>query len=229
MVLEDYNTKYKILYIHQKDTRDFNRGAMKNIGFLYIKETYPEDYLHITLVFNDIDTMPYTKNFLHYETTPGTIKHFYGYRFSLGGIVSITGGDFEKINGFPNFWTWGFEDNELNKRALAAKLTIDRSEFYPIMDKNIYQMKDGLIKSVNRNEFDRYISNSSEGISSISQLEYNVSDAMVDVHHFSTGVEPTPAVNMDFDIRNGSKPFGNPPIPVTQNRGRRRVSMKMIF
>jgi hypothetical protein len=139
-IMEDYSPDdYKIYYVHQCDQRDFNRGALKNIGFLYVKMTWPNDYNKITLVFNDVDTMPYTKNFLNYHTEIGCIKHFYGFTFALGGIVSITGQDFEKLNGFPNLWAWGFEDNLLNNRATAAKITIDRSQFYPFLDKNVVQ------------------------------------------------------------------------------------------
>jgi hypothetical protein len=202
--------EYKMYYIHQKDKREFNRGAMKNIGFLVVKNKYPNDYKNITLVFNDVDTMPYTKNFLNYETTTGVVKHFYGFTYALGGIVSIKAGDFERIRGFPNFWAWGYEDNLLNTRALKNNLTIDRSQFYNIMDKNIFQMKDGLQRLVNRGEFDRYLSETQEGWHSIQSLEYNINEetGFVDVSNFYTGVVANPKQNKIYDIRNGTRPFG---------------------
>ena len=39
---------------------------MKNAGFNYIKTTYPEHYQKITMVFHDIDCVPYRKNLLDY-------------------------------------------------------------------------------------------------------------------------------------------------------------------
>jgi len=209
-VLEDMQpSDYKIYYIHQKDTRDFNRGAMKNIGFLAMKAKYPNDYQNITFVFNDVDTMPFTKNFLNYHTEHGVVKHFYGYKFALGGIISIKGSDFERVNGFPNFWAWGFEDNLLQLRVLAANLVINRDQFYPIMDKNIIQMKDGLERVVNRTEFDRFIGETNEGIQSINNLQYNINDdtMFIDVNSFSTGTEPNIEQNKVHDIRNGARPF----------------------
>ena len=94
---------YEIYFSHQCDVRTFNRGAVKNIGFLAVKKKYPQHYKHMTFVFNDIDTVPYS-NILDYETKTGVVKHFYGFKYALGGIVSITGQDFENSNGYANFW-----------------------------------------------------------------------------------------------------------------------------
>ena len=212
-ILEDMPTgSYQIYYIHQCDTRDFNRGAMKNIGFLFLRNKYPMQYKDITIVFNDVDTMPFTKGFLDYPTCAGVVKHFYGLKYALGGIVSITAGDFEKTTGFPNFWAWGFEDNSLQKRVIAAGLTIDRSQFYPIFDKNILQFQDGIVRNVNRTEFDRYVNNTTEGIHSIQKLEYDIDEetGMINVRTFSTGTSPDVEKNKTYDLRNGAKPFPTP-------------------
>ena len=114
---------------------------MKNIGFLVVKNLYPSEYGKITLVFNDLDTLPYVKNFLDYDTKPKTIKHFYGVKQTLGGIFSIKASDYETINGFPNYWSWGYEDNMIYNRALKRNLTIDRSVFFPLMDGNIIHLQ----------------------------------------------------------------------------------------
>ena len=225
--MEDYNNdQYEFYYIHQTDKRNFNRGAMKNIGFLMVKEKYPDTYKDITLVFNDIDIMPMTKNFLNYETTHDNIKHFYGFTYTLGGIVSIKAKDFEEINGFPNFWAWGYEDNLLQRRVINHNKTIDRNQFYPIFDKNILILPDGLSRVVNRKEFDRYLTLTSEGIDSIHNLNYVIDENhFVNVLQFSTGVEPDTAKNTTHDIRTGSRPFGN----INAVRSKRRGTMNMIM
>lgn len=214
-ILEDYDrSSYSICYIHQKDNRNFNRGAMKNIGFLYCKENYPNDYHNITLVFNDVDTMPSRKGMFNYETTQGTIKHFYGHTHTLGGIFSIKGSDFEKIQGFPNFWAWGYEDNAIYRRATIENIKVDRSEFYNIQDKNVIHLSSGTIRQTNRIEFDRYLKEINEnkvvdGYSTISQLKYDFdyTTNMLHVSNFMTAYTQKEEFNTFYDIKNGSQPY----------------------
>jgi hypothetical protein len=209
-ILEDIpSDDYKIYYIHQCDTREFNRGALKNIGFLVVKEKYPNDYQNITLVMNDVDTMPYTKNFLNYETTKGNVKHFYGFVYTLGGIVSINAGDFEKVNGFPNMWAWGYEDNLLQHRVEMNDIKIDRSQFYKFMDKNIIQMKDDIYRTINRAEFELFRHITKEGINSISNVTYTIDEetGFVNVTQFNTGREEIVATKSIYDLRKGNRPF----------------------
>ncbi len=206
-VLEDLPIdSYKIYYTHQCDNRSFNRGAMKNIGFLVIKKLYPNDYRNITIVFNDVDTMPYTKNFLTYNTTIGTIKHFYGYKYTLGGIVSITGADFEKIGGFPNFWAWGFEDNLLQGRIIQHKLFIDRTQFYPILNKNIMQLNDGVIRIANADEYKLYTNNTADNLTDIDSLEYTINErtGFIDITQFKTKYIQSNK-NVNHDMRKSNK------------------------
>jgi hypothetical protein len=216
-------TSYRILYIHQKDNRSFNRGALKNIGFIVVKNLYPNTYRNITLVFNDIDTMPYTKGFFNYETVPGVVKHFYGFTFALGGIASMTAGDFERVNGFPNLWAWGYEDNALNQRVIKSSIRIDRTQFYPILDKNILHLQDGVVREVNRSEYDTYKFLTPEGVNSITNLKYTINDdtGFVDVTGFSTGREEDLSKRTQYDMTKGNIPF--------TNIGRGKARMPMIM
>jgi len=209
---------YKIIYIHQLDTRSFNRGAMKNIGFLYVKEQYPETYKDITLIFNDVDTMP--ANILDYDTKKGTIKHHYGFRFTLGGIVSIKAVDFELINGFPNFWAWGYEDNALQKRATKHNIKIDRNNMYEIGCKEIIHLNDSIIKTVNKEEFQIYRNGYNEGYKNIVDLEYyyNEDTGFLNITKFNTGREENIMYSKPFNITNGNKPFR-----------KRNPKMNMVF
>ncbi len=202
-------TDYKIYILHQQDDRKFNRGAMKNIGYMVVKELYPDDYKNITLVFNDVDTMPYTKNFLKYDTVPGVVKHFYGYKFALGGIVSITAGDFEKTDGFPNFWAWGYEDNTLKLRVDKVGLKIDYAQFYPIKDGNILQLSDGDYRDVSRTEFDTYKKNDADGFSDIRGLTYNIVEdtGFVNVTAFEPKTPDDNIVTRTHSLKTGNSPF----------------------
>ena len=178
--------KYEIYFSHQCDIRSFNRGATKNIGFISVKNKYPNHYKNITFVFNDIDTIPFTYLF-DYQTIPGIVKHFYGFTYALGGIVSITGEDLEKTNGYPNFWGWGMEDNVLQKRCQKYNITIDRSHFYKIGNQNIIHLFDGVSRIINQKDPYRAThDNGIDGISTIHGLKYTIdheSDNSIDNLH----------------------------------------------
>lgn len=209
-IMEDYEeTEYRILYVHQCDKRSFNRGGIKNIGFLFAKDKYPLDYENITFVFNDIDIMPKEKTTINYETSSNIIKHFYGYNYTLGGIVSIRGSDFEKLNGFPNYWSWGYEDNALQQRAMNKKIHIDRSVFFNMYDPNIIHLNETTIRTVNKGEFQKYVSKINDGINSITGLkyEYDAENNFVNVFDFNTPYLPNSSLNKEYDLKNGLSPF----------------------
>lgn len=211
MIMEDYPVdSYKYLFVHQQDTREFNRGAMKNIGFIVASRLYPNEYKDITFVFNDVDNMPARKNMLPYATSANKIKHFYGYTYTLGGIISVLGRDFERIGGFPNFWGWGYEDNLLQQRALSAGIGIDRDVFYKINDsENIVHFEHGTERIMNKFDFEKYSQKTNEGLYTIMKLDYNIDEKtdFVNVTDFKTGYEEVKQAKFVYDLKNGNRPL----------------------
>lgn len=211
IVLEDYDpADYRFLFSHQCDKRTFNRGAMKNIGFIAAKTMYPNDYKNITFVFNDVDCIPVRKNLINYETKQGIIKHFYGFTYTLGGIFSITGGDFERLNGFPNFWGWGYEDNMMQKRAEKGRIIIDRSTFFNINDiGNIIQLMHGNTRDMNKADFEKFAVNTTDGIVNISGINYTIDNeaSFLNITNFKTGYEEQKSETFTYDVRKGNRPI----------------------
>ena len=184
-LLEDlHEDDYEIFYSHQKDTRPFNRGAVKNIGFLTMKAKYPDNYKDIVFIFNDIDTLPYKKGQIDYDTKHGIVTHYYGFNFTLGGIFSIMGEDFEKCDGFPNFWGYGLEDNLMQNRVLANKLIINRNQFYPVKSPNFLQINETGNRIVSNRRPDLQEKLNIDGLKDIKNLKYNIDGQIINICNF---------------------------------------------
>jgi hypothetical protein len=232
VILEDETEPYEIYFAHQCDTRPFNRGAMKNIGFLAIKQKYPLHYKEMTFIINDVDTYPAKKGLIDYTTTAGTVKHYHGFTYTLGGIFAIKGADFEKCRGFPNFWGWGLEDNLMQTRCEQAGLIIDRSIFYPIGDTvNILRPFDGFIKTVSRRDGTVYKWGTPDTFLHIRNLNYSIAQYnnltnvfMVNIATFDVMLNPNDTVYIAHDLRKaGSK------LTIQPNYKYRGWSMNRIF
>lgn len=189
-LLEDVDpSTYEIVFAHQNNNLPFNRGALKNIGFLYAKEKYSY-YKDIVFVFNDIDTLPYKKGLLDYRLQKNEVKHFYGFKFCLGGIVAIRGEDFERINGFPSFWYWGWEDTVLYERALSAHLHINRSQYYEFGDSSILHLMDGIYKDVSLKTRDLYNQGIIlDGLNTLQNIVYQKRE-LLDIDSFTCSYSP---------------------------------------
>lgn len=198
------NKDYILLFAHQFDERPFNRGAMKNLGFLYVKEKYPKDYKNITFVFNDVDTYPlFDVSVEYYRTTHKKIKHFYGVEFALGGSFSITGYDFEYLNGFPNYWGWGLEDNLIQNRALGCNIQIDRTDFNTIHSDKYNQTMHGTNRTIDTKLQMKYTQDDGKnGITSIKDIKH---DSLIGAKYIEVQFKeweiPEKSEDIKFEIR----------------------------
>lgn len=197
---------YKIYFVHQCDKRPFNRGAIKNIGFLAIKNLYPNNYKDITFIFHDIDVWGKYPNTIEYITEKNKVKHYYGYKFALGGIFAIKGEDFELVKGFPNFWGWGFEDNTIYNKCVKNNLIIDRSNFYDIGNKNIIHLFDDYKKIYSKRELCIFNYETPDTIDNLYDYSYKIEDNMINVYTFSCLLNDNNNDHnyAEHDIRNGN-------------------------
>lgn len=221
--------KCEFIISHQFDKRTFNRGAIKNIGFLAAKQKYPNHYKNITFVFNDIDVVPFKKIF-NYNTTKGIVKHFYGLTNSLGGIFSITGEDFENINGFPNLWSWSMEDTSLQKRCIQNNLYIDRADFHEIGNPKVLQLFDGIERIIKKKEIYRgYNDNGIDGLRTLNNVFYTLDKKslnseddgfiefksnlfVVNIKYFEGAVPYDNTEYTRYDLRDNEKKIINPDV-----------------
>jgi len=205
------NTDVELYFSHQKDNRLFNRGAVKNIGFLAMKQKYSNTYQDKTFIFHDVDTVPITGDLLPYATSLGIVSHYYGYEMTLGGIFAIKGKDFERTGGFPNFWGWGFEDNCIYDRCIKNGLIINRNIFYKIQDKEIIQNLYSIKRKMSKREMNIYKYETPDTINDLKDIKYNINYVysfdfyMIDISNFTVLRQIHTDEFYDYDLRNGSK------------------------
>lgn len=120
--LNDKEIRYEIIIVDQDDAKQFNRGMLLNIGYVYAKKLRC-DYL----VFHDIDMLPievdysYCEHPLHMATNfilEADEKNREIFDEYFGGVTMFPVHLFEKINGYSNkYWGWGYEDTDLLLRC----------------------------------------------------------------------------------------------------------------
>lgn len=125
--LINHNVRPLILVSEQADNRKFNRGFVKNVGFLAL-EPYC-DYV----CFHDVDYLPMWADYRETEMptrivwwgmhvrpirlTPGS-RRVVAPRTGLGTVAIFKKTQFRLVNGYSNLYEgWGFEDTDLLYRC----------------------------------------------------------------------------------------------------------------
>ena len=104
---------------------------------------------------------------------------------------------------------------------LLLQLLFGSSYFYPILDKHIIQLQDGVHRLINRNDYLHYKNKTNEGYMNIGELKYTM-DADVstaNVTYFTTGRNPSITSRAWKDLTKTKHPFSNT----------RTGSMKMLL
>ena len=173
---------------------------MNNIGFMEVCKIRPDRLF----VFHDVDTYPTYWGSIPYDAKHGEIKRPVQNSSpnNLGLICSCWKEDFEKTNGFANFWGWGFEDGALYYRTKKAGILINESNMIDYKDKR-YVINEEHYRSVsqqhqhaaingNHLEHEMRTSDSSNGLSNI---EYKVTSSFEIAPLFTI-------LNVDFTLKN---------------------------
>ncbi len=150
---KDYDKLPDLLKQEGTTMAKFNLGLLKNIGFKEASKKHTDKTYY---VLTDVDLLPsvgLVKDYITYPKQPihlgnvGTRYNVDGYdKTFLGGVISVSKKDFEKVNGYPNnFWGWGGEDNALNRRFTDNKIKVIKSS-EPVIDLEKYTLPEKMVK-----------------------------------------------------------------------------------
>jgi hypothetical protein len=197
--LKDKDIDAHFYIIHQMNPKEFNRGAMKNIGFLEVCKTRPDGLF----IFHDVDTYPTYWGSIPYEANKGEFKRpvMNSASENLGLICLCWKEEFEKTNGFANYWGWGAEDGALYHRAKKlgihinennmihytnTKFIINKEHYRNVEKEHFYTAKNGDLLALEKKMGDM-----SNGLSSI---EYEVLSSFELAPRFTI-------INVDFTLK----------------------------
>ena len=199
--LKDKEVDAQFYIIHQMNPREFNRGAMKNIGFLEFCKSRPDGLF----IFHDVDSYPTYWGSIQYDTKLGEIRHAIGEKGqNIGGVCCFWKSEFENINGFPNYWGWGIEDVTIMYRAKKKNIPIDESNIVDLNDskkcynpkhyKNMGKENESCKKNTNLHNIEMNTENITNGLSDI---EYEVLSSFELAPRFTI-------INVDFKLKSES-------------------------
>ena len=186
----DRHIPYRGIIVEQDARGPFNRGALKNVGFaLGVGDS---EYT----CFHDIDYLPIWADY-SYADVPTPIV-WYGaetrpiapektHRVIIhqmenffGAAVLIPNTLFTEVNGYSNqYWGWGYEDEDLKRRFLAAGMSLGRRRgtFAALDHDNEGFALDGAPTRINFQNKQRMLdrwTNASKSIDGLSTLKYEV-------------------------------------------------------
>ena len=97
----------------------------------------------------------------------------------------------------------------IQRRAEKGKMIIDRSNFYNINDLNIIQLMHGNTRDINHTDFEKYATNTNDGILNISAIDYTIVDStnFINITNFRTGYEESKKETFTHNLRNGNRPI----------------------
>jgi hypothetical protein len=155
--LADIDIPYHIVIAEQEEGQVFNRGAIKNAGFILGGVA---DYT----CFHDVDYLPLDADYSWAEIPTGLVSA--GARTTpietdaplkvigpdmtifFGGAVIVPDKVFRQVDGYSNeYWGWGYEDTDLVTRFKSEGITCSRRHgaFIPLQHNSDGHESDGAL------------------------------------------------------------------------------------
>ena len=137
-LLQRQRLKYGIFVVELALPTKFNIGILMNVGYLQAKRQDNYD----CFIFHDVDLIPLNDKLMYtcrpspnhmsaYNTKYVKFGKKNGIPYSsyVGGIISLSGPHYEKINGFSNlYFGWGGTDDDIEIRAKHRGIKFQREK-----------------------------------------------------------------------------------------------------